>query len=291
MKFDLTAASLFVIGNPIHHSVSPRMHQAVIDELGLDLQYSALRIPSEVDLAAFFDAMKHGGIKGVNVTVPYKEAVLPHLDHLDDAAKRCGAVNTIVNQDGRLIGYNTDGLGLLKSIKEDLGKEVFGQKVVIIGAGGAARGIVDALCQSGIASCAILNRTLSKAETLRYDMESVYKNPFYVGSTDVQEGSLEWTWLNDADIVIQSTSVGLSPNDHDTPVKTISWLRPGQLCIDIIYKPLETVFLKQAIAAGAIPLNGVGMLAGQGAAAFELFTGRPANYHLMKKEILNVDRY
>lgn len=287
MNFDLSSASLFVIGNPVHHSVSPQMHQAVIDELGLPLSYAALKIPAPDDLKLFFDAVREVGIRGLNVTVPYKEAVIPYLDRLDEAAARCGAVNTVVNQDGVLSGYNTDGLGLLKSLEEDLGLTVFAKNVLVIGAGGAARGIIDALCRAQVSSVVILNRTLSNAQTLQYDMEAHYKNPFYVGSTTFTRTSEEWQWLQNADIIIQTTSVGLAPDEDSCPVPSLEWVRPGQYCIDIIYKPLETAFLKQAKAQGATTLNGVGMLAGQGAAAFELFTGKPANYQLMKGVILH----
>ena len=246
-----------------------------------------MKVPAADDLKLFFDAVRHTGVGGLNVTVPYKEAVIPYLDKLDAAATRCGAVNTIVNRDGALYGYNTDGLGLLKSMEEDLSLAVSGKAVAVIGAGGAARGIIDALCRAGVSSISILNRTLSHAQTLQYDMEAHYKHPFYIGSSRAEEGSEEWDCLHKADIIIQSTSVGLAPNETDSPVPTYSWVRSEHYCIDIIYKPEETMFLKQAKAQGATILNGVGMLAGQGAAALELFTGKLANYQLMKKVIIN----
>ena len=287
MTFDLSTANLFVIGNPIHHSLSPKMHQKMLDGLKIPYHYGALLIPTPSDLTLFFEAMRYAKIRGINVTVPYKEAVIPFLDELDDRASRCGAVNTIVNQNGRLVGYNTDGIGFIRSLKEDLDVDVSGKKVVVLGAGGAAKGLVDALCASSIKSCTILNRTRSKADVLRYDMESCYKLPFHVGTTSFLEGDSDWTALSEADLVIQSTSVGMGDLESKSPVPMYSWVRKGQVCIDIIYKPIETRFLQQVKAAGAKIANGAGMLAGQGAVAFDLFTGQQSNYQLMKEVVIN----
>ena len=279
--FNLSQSQYFVIGNPIHHSVSPQMHQAVLDKVGLDHTYGALLINSDDELSSFFTMLRHSSVKGINVTVPYKESVIPFLDVLDDSAKNCQAVNTIVNKVGSLIGYNTDGSGFVYSVKQDLNLSFEDKHVVVIGAGGAAKGIAFELCLHGVSSLSILNRTPEKADSLQYLLEEHFKLPIHTGRLDFQVDSTEWRLLNSADIIIQTTSVGLSTSPG-TPISNFTWAHPNQVAIDIIYKPYETSFLRSCSTYGVSTLNGVGMLAGQGALAFKLFTDHEADYLLMR---------
>ncbi len=257
------------------------MHQAVLDKIGLNHTYGALLINSNQDLELFFDMLKISSVKGVNVTVPYKESVIKYLDTLDHSAQNCQAVNTIVNNNGHLTGYNTDGRGLVYSLQQDVGVDLLNKHVLILGAGGAAKGIAYELCNHNLSSLTILNRTKEKADTLQYGLESHYKLPIYTGSLTIDESTIEWERLHSADIIIQTTSIGLM-GTPGSPLSNVSWARSSQLVVDIIYKPYATQFLMDCSNLGLKTVNGVGMLAGQGALAFELFTDYEADYLLMR---------
>lgn len=243
-----------VLGNPVHHSISPRMHEAWFQKYQIDASYVPILVNPD-DLERTVDSLKLLGCSGFNITVPYKEEIIPFLDELDSSAVSAGAVNTVVNKDGHLIGYNTDGKGLLAGIS-GLTEE---KRVLILGAGGAAKGIVAALKERGIRSVVIANRSLDKAVKLAEwaDGKAItYSEAEGVFST--------------FDIVIQTTSVGM--DEEVSPVNFKGW-HPTMMAIDIIYSPPETAFLKQAREEGAFTMNGLHMLIGQGALAFELWTG------------------
>ena len=241
-----------VIGDPIAHSKSPEMHNAWFTELGIDATYIPLHVTEE-NLAAAITSLRVLGSSGFNVTIPHKEKIIPYLDELDPLAKKMGAVNTVVRlADGRLKGYNTDGLGFLRSLEMVTGHKPEA-KVVLLGAGGAARGIAFAMAQAGY-TLTIANRTVARAQAIIDEL-----------------GRGEAMALSDVDasaydIIIQTTSAGLSA-DFALPID-VSRLRKEAFVADIVYNPLVTPFLRAAQKQGATIINGVGMFVNQGAIAF-----------------------
>lgn len=268
-----------VIGDPIHHSKSPLMHNRAFKETGVNGAYAAFHVNPEM-LGEAIEGMRALGIRGLNVTIPHKVGVMPLLDEIDESARAIGAVNTIVNDNGRLVGYNTDGIGYVRSLKEEAEPNLTGKKIVVLGAGGASRGIVWALNRESPESIRIANRTWDKAQALAGSFgEAGATRVSAVRWDDLQEACSE------ADIVINTTSVGMSPNVADTPVDP-SWLKPGAVASDLIYNPLTTAFLRQAQERGCGIHGGLGMFVYQGAYAFEYWTGVSAPVAAMREEVL-----
>ncbi len=270
-----------VIGDPIGHSMSPVMHNAAFDKLGLNYLYVPFRVKKE-ELVKAIAGMRALNIRGLNVTIPHKVAVIPLLDELDPLAQRIGAVNTIVNDDGALTGYNTDATGFLQALLERK-NEPRGKNVVILGAGGASRAISFILAERG-AHLVILNRLLELdwAEELASRISQVFKKE--VEALELNEENLAKV-LEKADILVNATSVGMKPNSDETPVSP-DLLKPSLTVFDIVYNPLKTRLLREAEAAGAETISGVDMLVWQGALAFELWTGVKAPVKLMKEEVI-----
>ena len=210
--------------------------------------------------------MRAFGMVGLNVTVPHKQAVMEHLDEISVEAQSIGAVNTIANRDGRLVGYNTDAFGIVQSLKVDGGLDPLPPKVALLGAGGAARAVLYALlARDEVEEVLLLNRTVEKAAALAADLDSEGK---------VRVGSLAETGpIGDAGLLINATALGMHPRDDVSPLADPSCLHEHMLVADIVYNPLETVLMRQAAAAGASAINGLGMLAWQGARSFEIWTG------------------
>lgn len=255
---------LGVIGDPIGHTSSPAMHNAAIAALGLDYAYVAFHVESD-GLEPAMEGMRALQIAGLNVTVPHKQEVMDHLDEISDEAIAIGAVNTVVNRQGRLVGYNTDAFGILESLKRDGGMEQLPAQVALLGAGGAARAILYALLQcEEVERILLLNRTRSNAESLAGDLDR---------SGRVSVGEMDASAVAEVDLLINSTSVGMHPYQEASPLAEPSVLHAGMLVADIVYKPLKTRLMVQAEAAGARAINGLGMLAWQGARSFELWTG------------------
>ncbi len=270
-----------VIGDPIEHSMSPVMHNAAFKELGLDYLYVPLRVKRE-ELGKAVESMRALNIRGLNVTLPHKVSIISFLDELDPLARKIGAVNTIVNNDGVLTGYNTDATGFLQALLERR-VEPKEKKVVILGAGGASRAISFILAERG-AHLVILNRLLELdwAEELAQRVSKVSKKE--VKALELNEKNLEMV-LEGADILINATNVGMSPDVDKTPVPA-KLLKPGLIVFDIVYNPIQTRLLKEAEAAGAQTIGGLDMLIWQGAIAFEKWTGQKAPLDLMKKEAI-----
>lgn len=272
-----------VIGDPIEHTMSPVMHNAVFRELGMDYLYVAFLVKKE-ELGEAIRGMRALSVRGLNVTIPHKVEVIPFLDELSPLAERIGAVNTIVNDDGVLKGYNTDATGFLQALLErDVEPE--GKNVVILGAGGASRGISFILAERG-ANLVILNRLLELdwAEELARQISQVFEKK--VEALELSEKNLVGV-LGDADILVNATSVGMSPNIDETPFPS-KLLKSGLIVFDIVYNPIKTKLLGEAEAAGAKTIGGLNLLAWQGALAFEQFTGRKAPVDLMRKEAIKV---
>lgn len=278
MSIKGTTKVLAVIGYPIQHSGSPKMQNSMIRQLCLDMVY----IPLEVDpkgLVQAIDGICAMNVAGFNVTVPFKEAIIPYLDEQDELSLAIGAVNTVVNNNGTLKGYNTDGQGFLLSLKEELNVDVEGKRVAILGAGGSARSISYAMLCSGVASLHVLNRTKNNAKKLAKELTFDR-----LGSVEVHSLT-DYEVLSKMDIVVNTTSVGMAPHTNDVLLESLEWVSPGQIVVDIIYNPDQTKLLTQAQMRGARIMNGKGMLAGQGALSFELFTGEKADYNFMKNNI------
>jgi shikimate dehydrogenase len=252
------------------------MHNAAFQKLGLDYLYVPFQIREE-NLAKAIDGMRALNIRGLNVTIPYKQSVLPFLDRIDDCAKKIGAVNTIVNENGTLTGYNTDAEGFLLSLKENR-VDPKGQKVVIIGSGGAARAIAFALMENGAHIC-IHNRSRERVVELVRDLKNMTGSEVELFSLDSR--SLQKT-LEHAGILVNTTSVGMSPEINDSPVPA-ELLKAGLIIYDVVYNPIKTRLLMDGEAARAKTISGIDMLVFQGAIAFEKFTGRTAPKELMKE--------
>jgi shikimate dehydrogenase len=272
-----------VIGDPIEHTMSPVMHNAAFSELGLDYVYLAFRVRAE-GLAQAIEGMRALNIRGLNVTIPHKVAVIPFLDELDPLAEKIGAVNTIVSDAGLLRGYNTDATGFLKALK-DKGFEPGGKRVAVLGAGGAARAVSFILAESG-ANLVILNRRqeLDWAEALARQISDTFKKE--VKALESDAANLKAA-LESADIVVNATSVGMSPHSDESPVPA-KLLRPGMVVFDIVYNPLKTRLATEAARAGAETVMGLDMLVGQGALSFEMWTGKKAPVELMKRKVVRM---
>jgi shikimate dehydrogenase len=268
-----------VMGYPISHTASPAMHNAGYQHIRLNAVYIPLLVKAQ-QLGAAVHGMRASHALGFNVTVPHKENVMAYLDEYDDEAKAIGAVNTVVNREGRLVGYNTDGRGFLLALKEEKNRDVAGKKIVVLGAGGAARGIIYACLEAGAAEVVILNRHPEKAAGLRVHFQAHFETPIRSGG--LAQDDFSHQALCAADMVIQTTSAGMSPRADKCPVSWFDWAHPDCLCCDIIYKPAETLFLKQAAENGCETWSGAGMLAGQGVLGFELMTGHPVPYKIMR---------
>lgn len=246
-----------VIGDPISHSLSPFMHETWFRENGLDASFIPVHVePSELKHA--YEALLILGASGFNVTLPHKQAIIPLLDGIDDTAATMDAVNTVVRNGRSFNGTNTDGDGFVKSLLTMTPAP--DSRILLIGAGGAARGISFALKRGGFEDVTITNRTYRRAEELALE----------TGSKSMMKAEAEHR-LGDFDIIIQTTSVGLA-EDEALPIG-LQNVRAGALAADIVYNPIETPFLKSADEKGCRTLNGVGMFVYQGAIAFEKWTG------------------
>jgi len=265
-----------IIGDPIEHTMSPAMHNAAFETLGLDYIYLPFRVRRE-ELQNAIAGMRALNIVGLNVTIPHKVDVIPLLDKLDPLAEGMGAVNTIVNDNGVLTGCNTDAPGFLQTLRSK-GIEPEGKKIVILGAGGAAKGIAFILAGAG-AKLVILNRTASKAEELASQIAQLYGKS--LKAMESSEGNLAEA-LDGADVLVNTTSVGMVPDVGQTPVAA-GLLKPGMTVFDIVYNPRETRLLREAKAAGARAIDGLDMLVWQGALAFEKWTGQEAPFEIMKQ--------
>ncbi|HEY82556.1 MAG TPA: shikimate dehydrogenase [Dehalococcoidia bacterium] len=265
-----------VIGDPIEHTMSPVMHNAAFSKLGLDYVYLPFRVTAQ-ELGKAVEGARALNIRGLNITIPHKVAILPFLDKLDPLAEKIGAINTIVNDGGVLIGYNTDATGFLQALLEQ-GIEPKGKKVAVLGAGGASRAISFILAERG-AKLVILNRQPARAEELAQRIAQVFKRE--VKALALNEENLAGI-LAEAEILVNTTSLGMSPEVDKTPVPA-RLLKSSLVVFDIVYNPIKTRLLKEAELAGAKTINGLEMLVWQGALAFEKWTGQQAPLDLMKE--------
>ncbi|MBI4506536.1 MAG: shikimate dehydrogenase [Chloroflexi bacterium] len=261
-----------LIGHPLGHTLSPAFQQAAFDHLGIAAVYRAYDLPPE-DVPAFVAGLRAPDWLGVNVTVPHKERVRALLDGEGPEATAVGAVNTIVNDGGRLVGHNTDVVGFRDALVE-VGFAVRGARCVVLGAGGAARAVVYALRAGGAAEIVVANRHVERAQRLLADLA-----PNLPSVALPLDAAALATALAHCDLLVNSTSVGLRPGESPLPDDS---LPDRALVYDLVYNPPQTRFLAAAAARGARTLGGLSMLVGQGAASFTLWTGRPAPREVMR---------
>lgn len=267
---NITAKSipLGVIGCPVTHSISPEIHNFIIDSMEMNYFYCAFPV-EEGNVKAALEGIKALGIGGINVTVPHKEAAFRLCDSTDSFARKIGAVNTVVNQNGTLMGYNTDAPGFIMNLRRE-GATARGKRCAVLGAGGAARGVAVGLLDDGAAELRIINRTRSKAENLARELDKFYKGRVF--AADSPEG---------AEILVNATSVGMKSDD--SPFGDFDILDGSCTVCDIVYCPRDTAFIKAARAAGYKTVGGIGMLIYQAVIAFEYFTGKRADEQTVEK--------
>lgn len=265
-----TTALYAVLGDPVEHSLSPVFQNEGFRSVGVDAVYVALRVPARV-LPEFCRLVRHTSLRGFNATIPLKVPLVEFCDELSPEARLMGAVNTVEIREGRLIGHNTDGRGFVASLREEAGFEPAGKRVVVLGAGGAARGIGWALAEADTRSVIFANRTLRRAEDLAGELAAASEENERYSACALESESLAKA-LAGADLLIQSTSVGMG----DDRAIEVPWdsLPPKALVSDIVYRPERTPLLEEARRRGHPTLGGLGMLVYQGALSFQIWTGR-----------------
>ncbi len=266
-----------LLGWPVAHSRSPAMHNAAFEALGLNWRYLLLPVAPE-DVGDAVRGLRALRFAGANVTVPHKQAVMSFLDEVTLEAQAIGAVNTIVNRKGRLVGYNTDALGFLRALRE-AGFEPRGCRAVVLGAGGAARAIVYALLGAR-ATVTVANRTVEKAHRLADELGRLFGARVSVMSLHASRALARA--LAEADLLVNATSVGMAPHADACPLPADVPIPPSLTVYDAVYNPRETMLLQLARRAGARAVDGLGMLLHQGAVAFELWTGVKAPVEVMR---------
>lgn len=261
-----------VIGNPVAHSFSPRMHSLAFQELGINAVYLPFLI-NEAQLPQLLNAFSITGVQGFNVTLPFKEKIVPFLDSLSDEAEMLQSVNTVFRNNDGWKGYSTDGIGFTRSLNA-AGIKTNGKKILMTGAGGAARAIAVSLALAGVSELVILNRTQWKADRLAELLRRVV--------SAVQVSTTLPADL-DMDIVINTTSVGMHDDGCPLPDEVI---KKSRLVIDIIYNPSQTGLLKKAATWSIATMNGIDMLLYQGVESFEIWTGQKAPVEIMRQSLM-----
>src|SRR3954471_20204901 len=254
-----------IMGCPVEHSISPIMHNAGYEALGLQAVYVPFSVKPE-DLGKATLALRALNVSGVNVTIPHKGAVIEFLDELDASAKQIGAVNTIVQRNKKLYGYNTDGPGFMLSLHKDAHFDPAGKKIVILGAGGAAAAVAMSLAGAGVRRLVIANRDKRRAEVLAKRVQKFFDREALPVALD--EGRALYWLIRESDMLVNATSIGLNPKDH-LPINPNS-LHSKLLVFDVVSQ--ETALVKLARKKGLKALDGIGMLVSQGALSFEIFT-------------------
>lgn len=256
-----------IIGDPIRHSLSPLMQNAAFYAAGLDYVYLPFFVSSS-NLGDAVRGLKALGVYGYNVTIPHKSAIIPFLDILDESALSAGAVNTVKLDGTSLIGYNTDGDGLLNSLSIDLGFTPATEQIMVIGAGGAARGAIAALCRTGAKKIIICNRTIKNARSVMLDMNLRYPDTFI----DVINYDQIERYIPTTSLLLNTTSLGMNGESIDGI--NITHLPKNAVVYDMVYLRSGTALIKDASASGLLAVNGLGMLVAQGELAFEIWTGQ-----------------
>jgi len=272
---------LYIIGDPVKHSLSPVIYNAALKSLGIDTEYTyeKMRVKKE-ELKEFISKVRYNKITGASVTLPHKENIIPFLDELTKEANLLESVNTIYVKNGRVVGHNTDGIGFLKAF-EEAGVKIVGKRVILLGAGGAAKAIAFTLALNEVSKLVIINRRKKNADNIAKKIEEKT-------NVIVQTASLESlkTMLKDADIIINATSVGMKGLMDNQTLINADLINSKMTVMDIVYNPRVTMFLKEAEKSGAKTIDGTGMFVHQGTEQFKIFTGRKPPIAIMKNALL-----
>ena len=279
MTIDAATRLYCIIGNPVSHSMSPAIHNAAFADKGINAAYVAFRVE---DVEGAIEGIRALGIHGASVTIPHKVTIIPLLDRVDEVAKMIGAVNTVVRKGDELIGYNTDGPGAARALKEKVG-DLSGKNVVIIGSGGAARAVAITLAvREGVASIVILGVIKEELKKLARD---VARNCAAKVEGHIIEDKRLSSALKKADILINASPLGMHPEEDSIPVPA-SLLRAELDVFDVVYNPLETKLIREAKKRGCRTVPGVEMFLNQGVLQFEMWTGRKAPVDLMRRIVM-----
>jgi len=254
-----------IIGNPVWHSLSPIIHNGAFRRMGLNAVYLAFEVKN---LKETMDGIRGLGIRGVSVTLPFKTQVIPLLDEVEGLTGRIKAVNTVVNEGGKLIGYNTDGRGAIEALEEKV--DLKGKRVTLLGAGGAARAIGFAL-KTRDCEVIISNRTIDRGAGLAKELMCIHQPLSSIEGLDVN-------------VIINATSAGMHPCDEESPLPK-KVLKKGMTVMDIVYRPLQTKLLRDAEEIGCLTINGLEMLSHQGAAQLEIWTGKRPSVLQIKNDL------
>jgi shikimate dehydrogenase len=268
-----------IFGDPVAHSLSPRMQNAAIKSTGLDAVYVPFHV-TPTQLCDAVEGLRAMSLRGVNLTIPHKEAACHLVDEMDKQAVLIGAINTIVNKNGCLKGYNTDGIGLLNALKQELGVDVAGKRVLLLGAGGACRAALVALCQAQAAWVGVANRTRERSQQL---IEEISPNFSGTAFAEYELGPSLVNASKPADLLINTTAVGLKGEAFGFPV--VDCVKASGAVFDMVYTPEPTALLDEARRRGLEAVDGLGMLSAQGEAAFQLWFGRAPEAHVMRQTL------
>lgn len=287
MKYEITGKTRLtcLLGTPVAHSISPQMHNEAFRQLGLDYVYTAFDVAPE-DLKQAVDALKLFNVRGFNLTMPHKTAILDMLDELTPAARLAQAVNTVTYENGKLIGHTTDGTGYMRSV-EDAGFSILGRDMTLLGAGGAATAICTQAALDGMKNIYMFKRKNASWQEAKAFADKITRSTnCNVSLYDIADTIQLKQALDKSVILTNATNVGMAPDTDATPVDA-SLLHPNLIVSDIIYNPKETRLLKEAKAMGCPVMNGLYMLLYQGAAAFECWTGKEMPVSIIKEKYFN----
>jgi shikimate dehydrogenase len=285
IMIDITGKTQIIglIGNPVEHSISPKLHNTLCKHFNLDMVYLPFQVLPK-DIVKVIDAFRALNILGFNVTIPHKSEIVNLIDDISEEALLMGAVNTVKNVDGRLKGFNTDGEGFARGLKAE-GIDVKGMKVVVLGAGGAARAVAIKLAQDGAEQIIILNRSQEKAQTLSNLINDKVKA--ISNYDELSEESL-MRHSNNCDMIINTTPIGMWPHISQSPISNRYIFKNKPVVYDLIYNPIKTEFLRIAEQASCRTINGLGMLVYQGIYAFEIWNQISVPNSLTRKIINSI---
>ena len=273
MTIDGHTRLLGLIGTPVGHSKSPAMYNYCFEKFGLNCAYLAFDVDMD-HVADAVAALRTFNVMGCNVTMPLKNAVIPYLDVVSEASKAIGSVNTIVNKDGKLYGYVTDGMGYTGELRRG-GVEIAGKKITLLGAGGAASAIAIEAALEGAAEIRVFNKHDAFWERALSNLDTIGKAApeCKITLNDLDDADALRASIDSSDILTNATRVGMAPMDDASLITDTTMFRPGLIVTDVVYNPEETKLLREAKAAGCKTFDGLGMLVEQGAASFNLYTG------------------
>lgn len=285
MSYEITGHTVLtgLLGSPVEHSISPAMHNEAFRQLRLDYVYLAFNVGTD-KLETAVEGLKALGVRGFNLTMPDKNLMCSLADRLSPASEIGGAVNTIVNDDGVLTGYTTDGIGFMRSVREE-GYDIIGKKMTLLGAGGAAAAIMIQAALDGVAEISVFNIRdpfFDRAEKMMHVLRE--RTGCRLAIYDFSDPAVLKREIGESAILVNGTSVGMAPHEDRCIIEDDSVFRKDLLVFDVIYNPEETLFLKKAKAAGCKVANGLNMLLYQGAESFRLWTGQEMPVDIIKEK-------